>query len=69
MPAWLLRKPWPERYEWKRKILDYGETSLLQQNKSAENNTLDKNGKLVRDEKELANVFNNFFAKSEFGDK
>ena len=37
--------------------------------KSAENNTLDKNGKLVRDEKELANVFNNFFAKSEFGDK
>ena len=37
--------------------------------KSAENNTLDKNGKLVRDEKELANVFNNFFAMSEFGDK
>ena len=33
MPAWLLRKPWPEGYEWKWKILDYGETSLLQQNK------------------------------------
>ena len=29
--------------------------------KSVENITLDENGKLVRDEKEVTNIFNNFF--------
>ena len=29
--------------------------------KSVENITLDENGKLVRDEKEIANIFNDFF--------
>ena len=32
--------------------------------KSVENITLDENGKLVRDEKELANIFNDFFVNT-----
>ena len=34
---------------------------MLQQNKISENITLDENGKLVRDEKEVADICNDFF--------
>ena len=39
--------------------------------KSVENITPDENGKLVRDEKEVANIFDHFFCKysSKFRDK
>ena len=41
-------------------MTDYSETPLLNKIKPVENITLHENGKLVRQEKEVANIFNDF---------